>query len=95
MQGICPLGWHLPSDNEWCELLTFLNPSIDCGATGGQGIDAGGQLKEVGILHWISPNTGATNLSGFTGLPGGYRFVISGDFDELNNNFFICSNPYQ
>ena len=60
---MCPDGWHLPSDSEWVELTTYL---------GGESI-SGGKLKETGTSHWNSPNTGATNLTGFTALPGGYR----------------------
>jgi uncharacterized protein (TIGR02145 family) len=63
VQGVCPTGWHLPSDNEWKELTDYL---------GGIGV-AGGKLKETGKTHWISPNTGATNESGFTALPSGCR----------------------
>ncbi|MDY0143384.1 MAG: FISUMP domain-containing protein [Bacteroidales bacterium] len=59
----CPTGWHLPSDDEWTELTDYL---------GGTGV-AGGKLKETGTTHWFSPNTGATNETGFTALPGGYR----------------------
>jgi uncharacterized protein (TIGR02145 family) len=60
---LCPKGWHVPSDAEWTTLTTFL---------GGESI-AGGKLRETGITHWEKPNTGATNESGFTTLPGGYR----------------------
>jgi uncharacterized protein (TIGR02145 family) len=60
----CPDGWHLPSDAEWTELTDYL---------GGESV-AGGKLKETGTTHWASPNTGATNETGFTALPGGYRF---------------------
>ena len=56
-------GWHLPTDGELLMLSNYL---------GGDNI-AGGKLKEAGTLHWNSPNTGATNETGFTGLPGGYR----------------------
>ena len=63
VQGICPTGWHLPSDAEWTTLTTYL---------GGLSV-AGGKMKEAGTTHWSSPNTGATNESGFTALPGGYR----------------------
>ena len=63
IQGVCPAGWHLPSDAEWTELTDYL------GGTSG----AGGKLKETGTTHWVSPNTGATNETGFTALPGGYR----------------------
>ncbi len=62
--NLCPLNWHVPSDAEWTILENYL---------GGDTI-AGGKLKEAGLAHWVSPNTGATNSSGFTALPGGFRF---------------------
>jgi uncharacterized protein (TIGR02145 family) len=62
-QKVCPVGWHLPTIEEWHELIIFL---------GGKSI-AGSKLKEEGTAHWKSPNKGATNESGFSGLPGGYR----------------------
>jgi uncharacterized protein (TIGR02145 family) len=63
-QGICPEGWHIPTDKEWRTLAVYL---------GGEQI-AGGKMKETGTIHWTPPNTGATNESGFTGLPGGWRY---------------------
>ena len=60
---LCPTGWHLPSDDEWAILSTTL----------GGDITSGGALKETGTTHWLSPNTGATNTSGFSALPSGYR----------------------
>jgi len=63
VQGICPDGWHLPSDAEWTTLTTYL---------GGEEV-AGGKMKEAGTDHWNSPNIEATNSSGFTALPGGWR----------------------
>ncbi|MCK5170709.1 MAG: hypothetical protein KAQ75_12590, partial [Bacteroidales bacterium] len=62
VQGICPAGWHLPTDAEWQTLVGYL---------GGSSV-AGGKMKETGTEHWYSPNI-ATNESGFTALPGGSR----------------------
>ncbi len=60
---LCPAGWHVPTDAEWMKLSNTLEGLLL----------AGGKLKEKGIEHWKSPNEGATNESGFTALPGGYR----------------------
>jgi len=74
VQGICPTGWHLPSDAEWKTLELFLGMTqAQADAVGWRGTDEGGKLKETGTTHWDSPNTGATNSSGFTALPGGCR----------------------
>jgi len=75
-RGLCPTGWHVPSDGEWTTLTDFL---------GGESV-AGGKMKSTAIQPtpggWNSPNIGATNSSGFTGLPGGYR-VSGGGFSSL------------
>ncbi len=71
--NICPEGWHVPSDEEWTQLTTFL---------GGEA-EAGSKLKEAGTVHWKSPNNGATNETGFTALPGGWRYRNDGEFKEL------------
>jgi len=65
VQGVCPAGWHLPSDAEWKELAEYV---------GGVGV-AGSKLNEAGTLHWECPNKGATNEAGFTALPAGYHFT--------------------
>jgi len=75
MSGVCPTGWHAPTDLEWTELFDYL---------GGESL-AGGKLKETGTTHWTSPNEGATNEIGFTALPGGDRdydgaFYYIGDY---------------
>ena len=62
-RNICPSGWHVPTDAEWTTLETFL---------GGSSI-AGGKLKQTGFSSWASPNTGATNSTGFSALSGGVR----------------------
>ena len=81
VQGICPSGWHLPTDDEWTILTDFL---------GGSGV-AGGKMKEAGTVHWNSPNTGATNESGFTALPGGRRSG-SGSFYDLGYYGYFWSS---
>ncbi|MCX6334727.1 MAG: fibrobacter succinogenes major paralogous domain-containing protein [Bacteroidia bacterium] len=78
---LCPEGWHVPSVEEWNVLVSFL------------GENAVGAMKEEGIVHWNSPNSDATNTSGFTGLPGGYRNCY-GDYYGLSNNGFWWSNYY-
>lgn len=62
-RGLAPEGWHVPTDFEWTTLENCL---------GGSSV-AGGAMKEIGTTHWTTPNTEATNISGFTGLPGSYR----------------------
>lgn len=73
-RNLCPTGWHVPSDAEWTTLTDYL---------GGESV-VGGILKEIGTIHWASPNTGATNESGFTALPGGFC-NLSGTFGEIND----------
>ena len=81
---LAPLGWHVPSDPEWISLINYL----DSNANWGSNINnvAGGKMKETGLLHWVSPNTGATNVSGFTGLPGGYCDANSANTSFLHIN---------
>lgn len=74
VQGVCPTGWHLPSNAEWTELTDYL---------GGTSV-AGDKLKETGTMHWNNPNTGATNETGFTALPGGLR-GMDGSFDFIGS----------
>jgi uncharacterized protein (TIGR02145 family) len=62
-RGLAPDGYHIPNDFEWNTLINYL---------GGQYV-AGGKMKSTGIQYWLSPNTYATNSSGFSGLPGGNR----------------------
>jgi uncharacterized protein (TIGR02145 family) len=72
-RGIAPAGWHVPSNAEWQTLIDFLGDSTI----------AGGKMKETGYEHWSSPNTGATNSSGFSALPGGFRYRYKGSFDDM------------
>jgi uncharacterized protein (TIGR02145 family) len=74
-RGLAPTGYHIPTDTEWTTLTTCL---------GGESV-AGGKMKETGTTHWASPNQDATNISGFTGLPGGYRYN-DGTFYDIGGN---------
>lgn len=71
-QGICPDGWHIPSDDEWKIMEMYLGMNQGTvNAENWRGTYEGGSLKETGYKHWNYPNTGATNGSGFSALPGG------------------------
>jgi uncharacterized protein (TIGR02145 family) len=72
VQGVCPAGWHVPSQVEWAELISNL----------GAPENAGGKLKSTGSVEaqnglWHSPNLGADNSSGFNGLPGSYHESVN------------------
>jgi uncharacterized protein (TIGR02145 family) len=86
-QGICPLGWFVPLDEDWCNLTSSLDESVDCNATDWTGTDAGGQMKKTGTNYWMSPNAGATNSSGFRAVGAGYGYRYSDDdFEFLEFN---------
>lgn len=78
---LCPAGWHVPTREEMIQ-LSFLLEGED---------EAGGELKETGTQHWKDPNTGATNSTGFTALPGGYRGDY-GYFSSLGQDAYIWSS---
>ena len=79
---LCPKGWHVLSDAEWTVLTTYL------------GDNAGGKLKEAGFTHWSSPNTVATNESGFTALPGGFRWSSGYFYFVGYNGLWWSSSEY-
>lgn len=72
--GVCPEGWHVPSQNEWSVLITSL----------GGGNIAGSAMKEVGTSHWLEPNSDATNQSGFTSIGSGTFSGGSYSINEAN-----------
>ncbi len=72
-RNIAPIGWHVPTDAEWTALDNYLG-----------GTSVADKLKETGTSHWSSPNTGATNESGFTALPGGTRHS-DGTFNDIRD----------
>ncbi len=83
-RGIAPNDWHVPSDAEWQILIDNL---------GGESI-AGGKMKASGITHWKVPNIGATNISGFSVLPGGLRYS-DGEYNDLGDDaYFWSSSDY-
>ncbi|MBI9038755.1 MAG: right-handed parallel beta-helix repeat-containing protein [Bacteroidales bacterium] len=82
VQGVCPNGWHLPTEEELTDLTDFL---------GGESV-AGGKMKETGTTHWNSPNTAATNESGFTALPGSFRRADSSFIDLCYFGLFWSSS---
>jgi uncharacterized protein (TIGR02145 family) len=74
-RGVAPMGWHVPGDAEWRKAVDFL---------GGDAV-AGGKMKETGTAHWISPNAGATDESGFSAAPAGFR-DNGGIFGEMGRS---------
>jgi uncharacterized protein (TIGR02145 family) len=92
---LAPQGWHIPTDAEWSILINHLDPNAD----GGNNYTnfAGGKMKSTGTIQasnglWQTPNTLATNESGFTGLPAGYRFIsTSAPFETLGTYSFWWS----
>ena len=81
-RNIAPDGWHVPTDDEWTTLTDYL---------GGTSV-AGGKMKETGTSHWNSPNTGATNESGFTAFPGGYRNDGDGNYGNIGSSGYFWSS---
>jgi uncharacterized protein (TIGR02145 family) len=81
---LAPPGWHVPTDADWTTLENCLGGSMG----------AGGKMKEIGTAHWDSPNMGATNVSGFTGLPGGQRDYF-GAFKEIKRKGYWYSSSFR
>jgi uncharacterized protein (TIGR02145 family) len=86
---LCPVGWHVPTDAEWTVLTDFI---------GGEAV-AGGKMKTTGTIEaatglWYSPNTGATNSSGFSGAPGGLRASSGGYFYFGDTGYWWSSSEF-
>jgi uncharacterized protein (TIGR02145 family) len=81
-RNVCPAGWHIPSDSEWTTLTDYL---------GGVAISSG-KMKTAGTQYWLSPNTNATNESGFSGLSGGIRNSFSGGYSDVGSYGFWWSS---
>lgn len=91
---LCPQGWRVATDQDWVDLelqLGLQSIEKDLLAWRGEVENVGGKFKETGTTHWKSPNTGATNVAGFTALPGGNRSLY-GHFEYLNEyGYWWCS----
>ncbi|MCX5902658.1 MAG: fibrobacter succinogenes major paralogous domain-containing protein [Proteobacteria bacterium] len=97
----CPDGWHLGSDEEWSTLIKYLDPKADPNNVLIESEIAGGMMKATGTIEdgtglWRRPNTGATNVSGFSAVPGGERVPTpAGMFNLLSQHaFFWTSTEY-
>jgi uncharacterized protein (TIGR02145 family) len=89
---IAPAGWHVPSDDEWKQLEIYLGMNVaELDLTGYRGTTEGGALKDVGTTLWSSPNSGATNESGFSALPAGLRDYVGNFYDMTNYGSFWSS----
>jgi len=95
-RGLAPNGWHVPSLSDWHKVVKCIDPTADTTISGTQGFVAGGAMKEAGFTHWQSPNVGANNSSGFTGLPAGIRGSIF-QYQGVLGGFWSSTdlNPYQ
>jgi uncharacterized protein (TIGR02145 family) len=81
-KNVCPAGWHVPTDAEWSTFINYLDPNAD----GGNNPNiAGGKMKSTGTQYWLSPNQDATNESGFSGHPCGYRSSIGTLFSSVGS----------
>jgi uncharacterized protein (TIGR02145 family) len=80
-RGLAPEGWRIPEDSDWQTLIDFL----------GGNDRAGGALKHKGVKHWKRPNSGASNSSGFSALPGGFRSLY-GDYRHLGLYSYFWSS---
>jgi uncharacterized protein (TIGR02145 family) len=78
-RGLCPCGWEIPTEEEWSNLQSHL------------GDDSGGKMKTAGLFYWQSPNTGATNESGYSGLPAGLR-TAQGSFENFGTGGIWWTN---
>jgi len=88
--NICPMDWHVPTDGEWTSLIQFLVPTETLSAGPIQSTTAGGKMKDTITALWYPPNNGATNESGFSALPGGFRFNV-GNFVDISSSTIFWS----
>jgi len=96
VQGICPNGWHVPSNEEWKQLEMHLGMSLSTAnltSNWRETDNEGGKMKQTGTTYWTSPNNYATNESGFNVLPGGYM-EQNNPYNINNRAYFSCATQY-
>ena len=81
-RNVCPAGWHVPSDTEWTAMILVIDGIFSTPENENQSLVAGGRMKSTGTTFWYSPNKDATNMSGFSAFPAGYR-TESGGFGDF------------
>jgi len=92
-RNIAPEGWDIPTDAEWKQLEMYLGMSqTEVENIEWRGTDEGGKLKVSGTTYWVSPNEGATNESGLSALPGGYRHNEIGVFGDVGRGGYWWSS---
>lgn len=95
VQGICPGGWHVATDAEWCTLENYVDSdTVDCDRNDFGGTDIAVKLKETGTTHWIPPNSDATNSSGFTALPAAYIYEGNSSDLGITAHFWTSTTIY-
>jgi len=87
-QGICPNGWHIPTDEEWCTLTIYIDPTVNCNTTGYSGTHVGCKIKSTS--GWYSNGNGS-DAYGFSALPGGYRSSY-GSFGYVEEGAYFWSS---
>jgi uncharacterized protein (TIGR02145 family) len=88
-RGICPEGWHVPSDDDWCALTEFIDAAVDCASTGWSGTDIGEEMKTAS--GWFEAGNG-TNGSGFSALPAGFNSPTEGFTSITEITYFWSSD---
>lgn len=93
VQGMCPDGWHIPSHYEWTTLARYSGSdfgALEYNSTLGVGVDEGGNLKMKCTSMWWDPNSGATNATGFSAIPGGDTW--DGIFEDFGQSSYFWTS---
>lgn len=91
--GLCPVGWHIPTDIEWSTMISQIDPALTIFTYGPQSTFAGGKLKSASGSYWLSPNTGADNAIGFSAPGAGFRDTNGNYLVFMEYGFFWSSTP--